>query len=289
MPLAGASVDLENAQGEHVVVSTGADGSWKFQGLPPGRYKITIASSGFKPIKAEEEVVAGSVTELTYRLSLDEGGIEITVQGQRPPREVTRRTIEQREIARIPGTSGDALRSLAELARRGAPAGARRSAHRARIGSHGYAYVHRRHLRTAHLPLRRALFGDPHRDAREDRLLSRQFQRAIRPRDGRCRRSRRALAQDRRQVPRTGADRSHRRAPACSRAPSRFLKGWNFHRRRAPQLDRRLAQAGAHRARRRRDDGARLLRLPGLRRNQTDEPFVLSVRCLRIGRSLRSL
>jgi TonB family protein len=115
IPLAGASVDVENAQGEHTVVSTAADGSWKFQGLAPGRYKITIASSGFKTINTEEEVVAGSVTELTYRLSLDEGGIEITVQGQRPPREVTRRTIEQREISRIPGTSGDALRSLQNL------------------------------------------------------------------------------------------------------------------------------------------------------------------------------
>jgi TonB family protein len=115
VPLAGASVDLENAQGEHTVVSTGTDGSWKFQGLPPGRYKLGISASGFKTVKAEEDVVAGSVTELTYRLSLDEGGIEITVQGQRPPREVTRRTIEQREISRIPGTNGDALRSLQNL------------------------------------------------------------------------------------------------------------------------------------------------------------------------------
>jgi TonB family protein len=93
VPLAGATVDLENAQGEHTLVSTGPDGTWKFQGLPPGPYKLTIASSGFKPVKAEEDVVAGSVTELTYRLSLDEGGTEITVKGQRPPREVTRRTI----------------------------------------------------------------------------------------------------------------------------------------------------------------------------------------------------
>jgi TonB family protein len=114
-PLAGASVDLENAQGEHTVVSTGADGTWSFAGLPPGHYKITVSSSGFKPVKAEEDVVAGSVTELTYRLTVDEGGIEITVQGQRPPREVTRRTVEQREMLRIPGTNGDALRALQNL------------------------------------------------------------------------------------------------------------------------------------------------------------------------------
>ncbi|HYQ17928.1 MAG TPA: TonB-dependent receptor, partial [Polyangiaceae bacterium] len=40
---------------------------------------------------------------------------EITVKGERPPREVTRRTLERREISRIPGTSGDALRSLQSL------------------------------------------------------------------------------------------------------------------------------------------------------------------------------
>lgn len=115
VPLPGAAVDLENAQGEHVVVSTGPDGSWSFRDLAPGHYKITVSSSGFTPVKAEEDVLKGTVAELTYRLSIDEGGIEITVQGQRPPREVTRRTIEQREISRIPGTNGDALRSLQNL------------------------------------------------------------------------------------------------------------------------------------------------------------------------------
>ena len=37
------------------------------------------------------------------------------MQGERPPREVTRRTLERREINRIPGTSGDALRSIQNL------------------------------------------------------------------------------------------------------------------------------------------------------------------------------
>ena len=37
---------------------------------------------------------------------------EVEVHGEKPPREVTKRTLEQREISRIPGTNGDALRSL---------------------------------------------------------------------------------------------------------------------------------------------------------------------------------
>src|SRR5690606_894554 len=37
------------------------------------------------------------------------------VEGERPPREVTRRVIDKAEIERIPGTNGDALRSLLSL------------------------------------------------------------------------------------------------------------------------------------------------------------------------------
>ena len=40
---------------------------------------------------------------------------EVEVKGEKPPREVTKRTLEQREINRIPGTGGDALRSLQNL------------------------------------------------------------------------------------------------------------------------------------------------------------------------------
>jgi hypothetical protein len=39
----------------------------------------------------------------------------VEVHGQKPPREVTKRTLDQREINRIPGTNGDALRSLQNL------------------------------------------------------------------------------------------------------------------------------------------------------------------------------
>ena len=40
---------------------------------------------------------------------------EVEVHGEKPPREVTKRTLEQRELSRIPGTNGDALRSLQNL------------------------------------------------------------------------------------------------------------------------------------------------------------------------------
>ncbi|MBI4701045.1 MAG: TonB-dependent receptor [Deltaproteobacteria bacterium] len=64
-----------------------------------------------------EQVSAGEETIATYRLPAVAAAeaLEVVIEGARPEREVTKRTLEQREIARIPGTSGDALRSIESL------------------------------------------------------------------------------------------------------------------------------------------------------------------------------
>src|SRR5262249_25029542 len=123
VPLAGATIEVDGPRGEHQTATTGIDGSWKFSGLPAGRYKVSIVAPGFEPVHAEEDVVEGTVAELTYRLVTKGEGLEVTVRGERPPREVTRRTIDQREMSRIPGTNGDALRSLQNLPGVGRPPG----------------------------------------------------------------------------------------------------------------------------------------------------------------------
>jgi hypothetical protein len=76
---------------------------------------VHVALDGFAPVDLKETVAAGEATDLTYRLSAATDEMEIVVGGERPPREVTRRVLERREIERIPGTSGDALRSLQSL------------------------------------------------------------------------------------------------------------------------------------------------------------------------------
>ena len=43
------------------------------------------------------------------------------MRGEKPPRSVTKETLDQREISRIPGTNGDALRSLLNLPGVGRP------------------------------------------------------------------------------------------------------------------------------------------------------------------------
>ncbi len=116
-PLAGAEVVVVGPDAKESRIYTDENGKWQLDGLAPGSYRVRAVSAGFQTREATEEVIAGEVTEVTYRLAAEvaEGTLEVVVQGERPPREVTRRTIERREINRIPGTSGDALRSIQSL------------------------------------------------------------------------------------------------------------------------------------------------------------------------------
>jgi TonB family protein len=114
-PVAGADVVVTLPDGSARHVTTDPRGRFRIDGVPPGKYRVRVVLSGFDPIDSPEEVAVGEETEVTLRLSPVSEGFEVTVRGERPPREVTRRTVERREIERIPGTSGDALRSLQSL------------------------------------------------------------------------------------------------------------------------------------------------------------------------------
>lgn len=114
--LEGARVRVRPlAGGAPIEVTAAPDGSWSLPDLPPGKYSVEVEAPGYEPLKVEEEVAAGEATEVTYRLNPAGSGFEVVVRGQRPPREVTKRTLEQRELTRIPGTNGDALRAIQNL------------------------------------------------------------------------------------------------------------------------------------------------------------------------------
>lgn len=115
VPLPGATVRVVAGDGTTRNVVTGEDGAWRVGNLGPGMYRVTVASDGFAPITADERVAAGEATEVIYRLASVGEGVEINVVGERPPREVTRRTITRREMLKVPGTGGDALRSIQSL------------------------------------------------------------------------------------------------------------------------------------------------------------------------------
>lgn len=115
LPLEAATVTVQGATGTALEVTTGADGTWKIADLPAGKVKVVVKAPGYRPLTLDEEVVENTATEVVYRVSPESEGFEVTIRGERPPREVTKRTLERRELSRVPGTNGDALRALQNL------------------------------------------------------------------------------------------------------------------------------------------------------------------------------
>jgi TonB family protein len=130
-PLSGATVVVRDAAGTERTVTADAQGAWRVEGLAAGSYHVTIRAAGRAPHEADETVKPGEEASAVDRLSPekaaaapapgDEDTEEVEVHGDKPPREVTKRTLDQREINRIPGTNGDALRSLQNLPGVGRP------------------------------------------------------------------------------------------------------------------------------------------------------------------------
>ncbi len=108
--IVGATVTVDGKE-----LRSGEDGAFVVDDVGPGKHRVIVSSPGFEPLAVEEDVAAGERTEVIYRLVERGGGLEVTVRGARPPREVVKRTLEKREIERIPGTNGDALRSIQNL------------------------------------------------------------------------------------------------------------------------------------------------------------------------------
>jgi TonB family protein len=132
-PLAGATVVVRDAAGVEQTALTDASGAWRIDGLAAGTYHVTVTAPGRAPHEADQPLQAGEEASTIDRLDLvkpaapppdagtDTDIQEVEVHGEAPPREVTKRTLEQREINRIPGTGGDALRSLQNLPGVGRP------------------------------------------------------------------------------------------------------------------------------------------------------------------------
>ena len=114
-PLVGAEVVVTLPDGSERRVTTDSEGRWRIEDVKPGSALVAVTAPGFEPVNSKEEVVAGQETNVTLRLSPEATGLEVIVRGERPAREVTRRTVDRREIERIPGTGGDALRSIQNL------------------------------------------------------------------------------------------------------------------------------------------------------------------------------
>ncbi len=124
-PVAGANVVVRDAAGTEHRVTTGTDGSFRVDALPHGRAHLHVEAPRNEPTDSDEELAPGEETELVLRLSpqaapaeTDAGAEpieEVRVRAERPPREVTKRTISRDEVFSSPGTNGDALRAVQNL------------------------------------------------------------------------------------------------------------------------------------------------------------------------------
>ncbi|MBW2278798.1 MAG: TonB family protein, partial [Deltaproteobacteria bacterium] len=107
--------ESDDAASAELVVVTDAGGVFALPDLIAGAFQVDVVAAGFKPFSTTEELVEGEQLEVIYRLEAESALYETVVRGRRPPREVTRREVTRREITRIPGTGGDALRSIQNM------------------------------------------------------------------------------------------------------------------------------------------------------------------------------
>lgn len=128
-PLAGAVVTVRDSTGVEHTATTGPDGTWTIHDLPPGPAHIRAIAEGRTAEQADLDLANGAEITLVLRLRAvqvspgpsgfgDAGAApvqEVTVTGERPPREVARRTLSRDEILHSAGTQGDALLSLQNL------------------------------------------------------------------------------------------------------------------------------------------------------------------------------
>jgi len=114
-PLGGVEV-LVTAEGSETTLRTTTDdqGRFAFGELTPGGYAIRVQMLGREPREQVEQVRSDEATSLTYRLQEppDPEAFGAVARIPPPPREVTRRTISKEQLTRIPGTRGDALRTV---------------------------------------------------------------------------------------------------------------------------------------------------------------------------------
>ena len=120
-PLAGATVDVVNlATGFSVTLRTNESGNYNAPFLPPGVYRITTSSAGFKRANQENvQVRIGETSEVNLRLQVGDVKEEVTVTAETPllaTAEVSvGQVVDNRRVEELPLFAGNAM-DLVQLA-----------------------------------------------------------------------------------------------------------------------------------------------------------------------------
>jgi TonB family protein len=111
VPVAGISVVLD---GGALEAHTDDDGRFHFAAVPVGEHAFKLRGGGIAPVDGKLQANAGKRLQLTYYVALNQR-YSSTVRGKRPVVETVEQTLSADEIKRIPGTQGDALKSVQNL------------------------------------------------------------------------------------------------------------------------------------------------------------------------------
>jgi len=96
-----------------VEARTDASGAYELRGVPPGRVRVVVLAPGYERLDYIEQLEPDTILELEYfERRLETNPYRTVVTSDRELPEVTRRTITPDEINALPGTQGDALKSL---------------------------------------------------------------------------------------------------------------------------------------------------------------------------------
>jgi TonB family protein len=110
-PLAGVRVQVT---GTALATTTDDQGRFSLREVPVGAQVLHLSHPGHDLLDRKLEITAGEIADVKLWLTPDVLE-EVVVTGERPPDEVTRRTITIDEVKKIPGTFGDPLKIIQTL------------------------------------------------------------------------------------------------------------------------------------------------------------------------------
>lgn len=113
-PIAEADVLVTTDAGATHRAKTDASGAFRIDGVAPGPARVIASAEGHVPLRLDETLDEGTLTEATLRLEAtpDPDAFVATARVEAPPREVTKRSLEREEMTKVAGTRGDPLRAV---------------------------------------------------------------------------------------------------------------------------------------------------------------------------------
>ena len=113
-PIANADVIVTTDAGGTYRSRTDAQGKFRVDGVEPGPAHVVVTADGRVPMRLDESLDPGMLTEATLRLETtpDPEAFVATARVEAPPREVTKRSLDRVEMTKIAGTRGDPLRAV---------------------------------------------------------------------------------------------------------------------------------------------------------------------------------